>query len=256
MTPRLRALRVATPTPSSGGAPSGLAEPAPRVHWAWGAPVSWGAGARLAVKAQMRARGFTLIELLVALAAMALLATMSWRGLDAMARTQTNMRERADAVLTLQAALAQWSADLDAIIELQQARAIDWNGQTLRLTRRGSDITSPALFVVSWTSDGTRWRRWQSPALSTRADWQRAWDTAASWAQSEGNGGVTLIPLRGWQLFYFRNGAWVSASTGAATPVTGIPDGLRLVLDMPPGSGLQGALTRDWVRPTLVVSKS
>ena len=46
-------------------------------------------------------RGFTLIELLVALFAMALLAVMSWRGLDGMARAQAITSGRADEVLTL-----------------------------------------------------------------------------------------------------------------------------------------------------------
>ena len=49
-----------------------------------------------------RARGFTLIELLVALAVMALLALVSWRGLDGMSRATTQNQLRADAVLTLQ----------------------------------------------------------------------------------------------------------------------------------------------------------
>ena len=35
-----------------------------------------------------RNKGFTLIELLVALAAMALLSIMSWRGIDGMLRAQ------------------------------------------------------------------------------------------------------------------------------------------------------------------------
>ena len=34
----------------------------------------------------LKARGFTLIELLVALAAMAIMAGLSWRGLDGMVR--------------------------------------------------------------------------------------------------------------------------------------------------------------------------
>ncbi|HYP72303.1 MAG TPA: prepilin-type N-terminal cleavage/methylation domain-containing protein, partial [Variovorax sp.] len=53
-----------------------------------------------------RARGFTLIELLVAISILALLAVVSWRGLDGMARAQAQLRDRADAVLVLQSALA------------------------------------------------------------------------------------------------------------------------------------------------------
>ncbi|MGH6628041.1 MAG: PulJ/GspJ family protein, partial [Burkholderiaceae bacterium] len=45
--------------------------------------------------------GFTLIELLVAISVMALLAVLSWRGLDGMARAQAQTRQRADEVLSL-----------------------------------------------------------------------------------------------------------------------------------------------------------
>lgn len=59
-------------------------------------------------------RGFTLVELLVALAAMAVLALMSWRGIDGMLRAQEQVRRHGDGVLVLQTALAQWRTDLDA----------------------------------------------------------------------------------------------------------------------------------------------
>jgi general secretion pathway protein J len=228
---------------------------------------------------RLHQRGFTLIELMVAIAAMALLAIMSWRGLDGMVRAQSQTRERADAVLTLQTSLAQWGTDLDAVVELAQTRPIDWDGKTLRLTRRSSDPNSADVFVVAWTSDGTRWRRWQSPPVSLRADWLQAWNYAAAWAQgssgnasSTGNGTeASLIPVQAWQLYYFRNDAWVPATSGDTTPSTGaaaaavagagtttsaVPDGLRLVLTLPPGPGLQGTLTRDWVRPSSTISKS
>ena len=91
------------------------------------------------------ARGFTLIELLVAIAVMALLALMSWRGLDGMARAQAHNRERGDAVLDLQTTLAQWGADLDAVVQLAQTSRIDWDGRVLRLTRRGTDRPQPAV---------------------------------------------------------------------------------------------------------------
>lgn len=220
------------------------------------------------------ARGFTLIELLVAIAVMALLSLVSWRGLDSMSRATSQNQQRADAILTLQATLAQWGADLDAVTTLAQTRPIDWDGRVLRLTRRGSDANSPSVLVVAWTlrsgADGTRWRRWQSQPFSTRGEWQQAWDMAGAWSQDGGTqtgaaSETTLMTANSWQLYYFRDNNWVPAGQLApsvpnpanpAPPVIAMPDGVRLVLNLPPGDGLSGTLTRDWVRPTVGSPKS
>jgi len=219
-------------------------------------------------------RGFTLIELLVAIAVLALLAVMSWRGIDGMVRGQSQLRERADAVITLQGSLSQWSSDLDAAIGLPATRAIDWDGRSLRLTRRSNDGGIAALLVVAWTvraeEGGLRWHRWQSPPLATRGDWQQAWAHADQWTKDPGSADargsdVALLPLQGWQLLYFRNDAWGPAvsdevlaagapdTTAAGAP---LPEGVRLVLELSPGMALSGTLVRDWVRPTLSTPKS
>ena len=118
--------------------------------------------------------GFTLVELLVAIAVMALLAIVSWRGLDGMVRAQQITRERADAVLELQTVLAQWGADLDALQAIEHTEPLAWDGQALRLTRRGMRQPDEGAIVVAWAlrnADGTnRWLRWQSPPVRTRAD--------------------------------------------------------------------------------------
>jgi general secretion pathway protein J len=216
--------------------------------------------------------GFTLIELLVAISVMALLALVSWRGLDNMSRATTLNQQRADAVLTLQTTLSQWGADLDAVTPIAQTRPIDWDGRVLRLTRRGSDAGAPAMQVVAWTlrtgADGTRWRRWQSPPFTTRGEWQQAWNLAASWAQEGGGGDVALMPATSWQLYYFRENAWTPAGelpasapnpANPANPtgaLVNMPDGVRLVLTLSPGEGLAGTLTRDWVKPTVGAPRS
>ena len=216
-----------------------------------------------------RLRGFTLIELLVAISVMALLAIMSWRGLDGMARAQEQNKVRGDAVLALQTTLSQWSADLDAATTLTGTRPLEWDGQLLRITRRGADDLRPVVYVVAWTlrsdANGTHWARWQSAALTGRDEWQLAWRRAASWAQdsavaNDAQGAeVALMPLEGWQLYYFRNDTWgPAASTGATGGGTlnPLPDGIRLVLTLPPGPALAGLLTRDWVRPTAGAPKA
>ena len=96
-----------------------------------------------------KSRGFTLIELLVAITLMAVLAIMSWRGLDGMVRARTLTEARADAVLTLQIGLAQWAADLDAMVKTPQLPELDWDGRVLRMTRRSTvDATAGTLVVA------------------------------------------------------------------------------------------------------------
>lgn len=213
-----------------------------------------------------RTAGLTLVELLIALFAMSLLALLSWRGLDGMVRAQAYTQARADDVLTLQTGLAQWGADLEAMT--QQAGmmpAIDWNGRVLRITRRNTTNITDGVLVVGWARRvvpaGTLWMRWQSPAVTTRADLEQAWRAADLWAQNQGGGDareVAVTPIEDWEIFYFRDNAWTNpqssaisaarAPAGAATAFA-MPDGVRIVLALPAGQSLSGRITRDWVSP-------
>lgn len=238
------------------------------------------------------ARGFTLIELMVAVAAMALMAGLSWRGLDGMVRAQTQTQQRTDAVLTLQAGLAQWNADLDALLPLPGTRTLDWDGRGLRIVRRSTATPGGGLLVVAWArrnvNGASQWLRWQSPPQFTRGELQAAWSRAAQWAQNPGDEEkryeVRIAALEQWQIFYFRGNAWSnplsSDNAAPAAPVTPatpaasaasaasgaeeaalnaeqtLPDGIRLVLTLPPGEAINGNLTLDWVRPALERGKS
>lgn len=233
-----------------------------------------------------RSQGFTLIELLVAIGIMALMAGLTWRGLDGIARTQERVQARADKLLTLQAGLAQWTSDLDAIQQIPGFDGIDWDGRALRLTRRSSADLGSGLIVVAWARRdiaGTgHWIRWQSPPVSSREQLQAAWARAAQWGQNPSEADkrleVVLTALQEWRIFYFRGDTWSnplssdsavprprspggdpgSAPVAALPAVPGAtaPDGIRVVLTLPADGPVGGTLTRDWIRPTLGGGKS
>lgn len=223
--------------------------------------------ARSRCKPESSHRGFTLIELLVALSVMAVLALLSWRSIDGMSRAQEQVSARSDDALTLQASIAQFKFDLDAITQTPGINSLDWDGRVLRMTRLAS-VPGDGVQVVAWTrrfDDGGQWLRWQSPASRLFGDWRQSWDQAALWAQNAGAEAkkreTFLVLLTDWQIFYFRNNAWsnplssdgVAAGQSQPAPAAqvAVPDGIRIVLTLPPGKGFTGKLTLDWVRPTL-----
>lgn len=224
-------------------------------------------------------RGFTLVELMVALFALAIMALLSWQGLDGMARTQSLTQARADQVASLQTGLAQWQADLDALMPLPQLTALEWNGRVLRLTRRSSAGVTEGALVVAWTRrviDGRgTWLRWQSPPLTNRGQVEEAWLKADIWSQNPGDEErrreVAIGPLDEWQIFFYRGDAWTNPlssdaaagpfqamgrATGTAPVTALLPDGVRAVLTLPADHPLGGAITMDWARPTLGGGKS
>ncbi len=144
-------------------------------------------------------------------------------------------------------------------------------------TNRQAAPVPASVRVVAWTwrSDpgrpgGGDWQRWQSPPLSQRQDWQVAWALAGQWGQTADDstraGQIQIHPLSGWQLFVHRGGSWTNPLSSAVVTSSTInnpntnpntnasiitPDGVRLVLSLPPGPAGSGTLTLDWVRPTL-----
>ena len=161
-------------------------------------------------------------------------------------------------------------------MQLPTATALDWNGRVLRLTRRSTASPGAGVHVVGWTRREGQWRRWQSPPMATRAELDAAWEAADNWSQNPGDAlrtqEVAIAPLEDWQIFYFRDDAWsnpFSTAVARTDPVQALgevvapaqdtrgrsagvlPDGVRLVLQLPAGRAISGRITRDYVRPTV-----
>ena len=223
-------------------------------------------------------KGFTLIELLIAITLMAVLAGLSWRGLDNLMRSRDITQEQVDKSAVLQTVLAQWQADLNAVQAVPgiTEAGVMWDGRTLRVTRRATawrtDGADAGLWVVAWTLRGNQWLRWQSAPVQTRAALQQAWANAERWGQNpsaeDANFETALIPLEAWQLTYFRGNAWTNplSSSGSAdasntnnTPnntQSTLPDAIRLLIDLPASTGVRGRITLDWVRPNFSNTKT
>lgn len=195
-------------------------------------------------------RGFTLVELLVALAILSVMALMSWRGVDAMLRSDEALQADAREVRVLDVALSQWQADLDATLPLPPLPSVAWDGQVLRLLRREAGSTQAGVTVVAWSlrevDAQTRWVRWQATGLRTQGQVQRAWELALQGAtpgaSADSASSVALLAVSRWELAFFQDGRWSDRPTPRS-------QGLRLRLAVTSGPSGDGVLTLDWVDP-------
>lgn len=228
-----------------------------------------------------RSRGFTLIELLVALSIMAVMAAMAWQGVDAVVRSREITQAHMERLLRLQSVMSQWEIDLREVHDSQVVPGLNFDGATLRLTRRRPE----GLQVVAWTlRGGTLWR-WSSPAVTAMDALQEHWMRSYQLLGSEAGTLAMLHGVSQWQLYHYHqsSSSWSNAQSSgdlagsapaaepAATPgrqdgqspdgggagagnsatppvivnQEALPDGVRLLLQFGESGTAAGTLTRD-----------
>ncbi|MBP8270918.1 MAG: prepilin-type N-terminal cleavage/methylation domain-containing protein [Sphaerotilus sp.] len=222
------------------------------------------------------AAGFTLIEVLVSLFILALMSAMAWQGVDAIARSRESTQARMDRLLRLQSVLAQWEADVQAVVDTQVVPGLNFDGATLRMTRRQPE----GMQVVAWTLRSGTLYRWTAPTSNTLDTLQDGWMRSYQLLGNEAGTLTMLNNIAQWQLFVFltSSNGWSNAQSsgdlaqvqpspleppppeqGASDPGNGVvsvappvavnqdalPDGLRLVIGFAPGGAADGTLTRE-----------
>jgi general secretion pathway protein J len=197
--------------------------------------------------------GFTLIEVLVALLIMSVIAVLGWRGIDSMARSRDVAQAASERSLRLGTIVAQFEADLQAVQDTPTVPGLAFDGASLRMSRR----TDAGLQIVVWSLREGVWQRWASPSTTRVAGLQESW-LASQQLQGQEQQQIRLLDgATGWQIYFYREGAWTNAQSsgdlvaaaspaGGATPGTPqarrerLPTGVRLMIDLP-----EGRLTRD-----------
>ena len=201
--------------------------------------------------------GFTLVEVLVALTIMAVLSTMAWQGIDAMARTRAASNAAVERTLRVQTALAQWERDLQLLQNTRAVPALRFDGARLVLTREAEG----GVQLVVWSIRDGAWWRWASPSVTRIAELQEHWLRAQQLLGNEPGTLRVLDEARTLQVYFFRGNGWANAQSsgdaaggpGAAGPgAAGVPPpggeqlpaGVRLVLTLGAAT-----LTRDLALP-------
>jgi general secretion pathway protein J len=195
-------------------------------------------------------RGFTLVEVLVALSIMAVLAVLTWQGMDGMARTRAGTEQVMDRNMRLGTVLQQWERDLQTVQQGAGVPALVFNGATVRLTRE----TPEGIQLVAWSlRDGGLWR-WASTPLKRSADVQEAWLRSQQLLGDERGSLRVLEDVQSLQVYFYRGNGWSNAQStadkleapaGTASGVVevaqeALPTGVRLQLNL-----ASGVLTRD-----------
>jgi general secretion pathway protein J len=153
--------------------------------------------------------GFTLVEVLVALFVLAIIASMGWQAVSAMANTREHTQAASERTLRLQTIMAQWAEDLHQVYDAPQVPGLHFDGAALRLVRRQGD----GVQVVAWALRQGQWTRWASPAVQQQQQLQQWWLTSMQLTGTEPGHLLLTDGALDWQIYFYRGRAWTNAQS-------------------------------------------
>ncbi len=212
-----------------------------------------------------RPAGFTLVELLVAIAILAMVAVLGWRGLDGIVRARVALTADMETTRGMQLAFAQMENDCEhaASAELMAGRpALLWDTDRLILVRKVFVENEPSrLQVVSYRVAGGQLVRRESPGTRDLIQIEQLWQAIASDAPADNSPSVVLqvgvlgMQVRGWQNNVWREepGA-VASGADPVDPANPAGDGTTAAARSQAPTGVQVALTAQGLTQPMVKS--
>ncbi|MBB3121873.1 PulJ/GspJ family protein [Pseudoduganella violacea] len=163
--------------------------------------------------------GFTLVELLVAIAVLAIVAVLGWRGLDGIVRSRQTLTGQMEQARGMQLAFAQMESDLEQLAGkelLQQRENLVADNEGLTLVRTSSPENGPTqMMVVAYRLNNGVLTRRESRGTRDLAQLDALWQ--ASVGHADATPGIALqsevqsLAVRVWEA-----GNWRALGSGQA----------------------------------------
>nr|WP_228880460.1 prepilin-type N-terminal cleavage/methylation domain-containing protein [Paraburkholderia saeva] len=175
------------------------------------------------------ARGFTLIELLVAIAILAVIAVLSWRGLDQIVRGRQTITNAMEDERVFAQLFDQMRIDVRQAASDDEAgeAAVSISGSVLQIVRERDEVgVAPRMQVVRYRIADGRVIRYASPPLANVGELRRALHggEGSDWNAVPLMGGVGSISAR----LYVAKVGWTAQMKDVQSAITEYDNNLKI----------------------------